>query len=343
MELIDTPFNPCPPGGNVVGLRAADGVRLRAAIWRPRGTPRGTIALIQGRAEFIEKYYEVIGELLARGFVVAAFDWRGQGLSQRLLRHGHKGHLRRATDYRLDLAAFQQHVLLPDCPRPWFALAHSMGGTALLDFAGAGPDAAPYERIVTIAPLIDLYGWAGSAAAHRLASVLHACGLGRVSMMPGARRTLADLPFANNVLTRDPRRFSRAVEMLRAAPALALAAPTVGWVHAAFQLGDRLKSDGFAENIRTPVLFLAGGNERLVSNPAIETFARRLKNAACVVVADCEHELLMERDEIRAQFWAAFDAFIPGEPFLHKANAKRTQEQSAGAESASPASSSAAL
>jgi lysophospholipase len=331
MELIDTPFNPCPPGGNVIGLRAADGVRLRAVVWRPQGTPRGTIALIQGRAEFIEKYHEVVGELLARGFVVAAFDWRGQGLSQRLLGDGDKGHVRRATDYRLDLAAFQQHVLLPDCPRPWFALAHSMGGTALLDYAGAGPDTAPYERIVTIAPLIDLHGWAGSRAAQRLAFFLNTAGLGRMSTTPGARRTLADLPFANNVLTRDPRRFSRSVETLKAAPALALGAPTIGWVHAAFELGARLKSDGFAENIRTPVLFLAAGNERLVSNPAIESFARRLKNSACVVVADCEHELLMERDEIRTQFWAAFDAFIPGEPFLHKANAKRAQEQGAQA------------
>ena len=347
MELIDTPFNPRPPGGNFVGLRAADGVRLRAAVWRPHGTPRGTVALFQGRAEYIEKYYEVIGELLARDFAVATFDWRGQGLSQRLLRDRHKGHVPRATDYRLDLAAFQQHVLLPDCPRPWFALAHSMGGAALLDYAGAGVDAAPYERIVSIAPLIDLYGWTGSGVARRLAFFLNAAGLGRMSATLGGRRTLADLPFANNVLTRDPRRFSRSVETLRAAPALALGAPTLGWVHAAFELGARLKSDGFAENIRTPALFLAAGNERLVSNPAIERFARRLKNAACVVVADCEHELMMERDEIRAQFWAAFDAFIPGEPFLHRANAKRAQEQrvqeqraqqqGAAAASASPA------
>ena len=100
MELIDTPQNPCPPGANIVGLRAADGVQLRAAYWRPEGAPRGTVALLQGRAEFIEKYYEVIGEILARGFAVATFVWRGQGMSQRLLGDRAKGHVRRAVDYR---------------------------------------------------------------------------------------------------------------------------------------------------------------------------------------------------------------------------------------------------
>ena len=325
MELIDTPQNPCPPGANIVGLRAADGVQLRAAYWRPQGTPRGTVALIQGRAEFIEKYYEVIGEILARGFAVAAFDWRGQGLSQRLLGDRRKGHVRRATDYHLDLEAFQRYLLLPDCPKPWFALAHSMGASALLDYAGSGADAAPYERIVAVAPLIHLHGLAGTNTARKIAFLLNAAGMGRLSTWGGGRRTVATLPFANNVLTRDRRRFFRAVDILNAAPSLAIGAPTMGWIHAAFDLCERLDADGFAENIRTPVLFLAAGKERLVSTPAIERFALRLKNAACVVLTDSEHEIMMERDEIRAQFWAAFDAFIPGEPFLHEANLKRAQ------------------
>ena len=46
---------------------------------------RGTVVVLGGRAEFIEKYFEVIGELLARDFAVAALDWRGQGGSARRL------------------------------------------------------------------------------------------------------------------------------------------------------------------------------------------------------------------------------------------------------------------
>jgi lysophospholipase len=31
-----------------------------------------------------------------------------------------------------------------------------------------------------------------------------------------------------------------------------------------------------------------------------------------VVIVGAQHELMMERDAFREQFWAAFDAFIPG-------------------------------
>jgi lysophospholipase len=32
------------------------------------------------------------------------------------------------------------------------------------------------------------------------------------------------------------------------------------------------------------------------------------------VIPGARHEILMERDEFREQFWAAFDAFVPGTP-----------------------------
>ena len=78
MEFTATPDNPVPPGARVIPVPTADGLTLRAAIWEPT-TPetRGTVCLLQGRAEFIEKYFEVVGELLGSGFAVATFDWRG--------------------------------------------------------------------------------------------------------------------------------------------------------------------------------------------------------------------------------------------------------------------------
>ena len=37
-----------------------------------------------------------------------------------------------------------------------------------------------------------------------------------------------------------------------------------------------------------------------------------------VVVAGAQHELLMEQDAYRNQFWAAFDAFVHGTPLFSK-------------------------
>ncbi len=317
MELIDQPTNPCPPGARLMALRTSDGVELRAALWRPQGFARGTVALVQGRAEFIEKYYEVIAELLSRGFAVAAFDWRGQGLSQRLLRNKVKGHLRRSTDYCLDLDALIAQALAPECPKPWYALAHSMGAAAILDYAGAGGDA--FSRLVGVAPMLALSGMAGSTLARGTASTLNALGLGRLYVPGGGPITLAQRPYAGNILTADPRRYARAAQILDFAPALALGDPTIGWIRQSYVLMERLNSDDFARKIKIPALFVAAGDDRLVSTGAIERYARKLKVADCLVLPGARHEILMERDEIRARFWAAFDGFLPGEPFLQQA------------------------
>jgi lysophospholipase len=46
----------------------------------------------------------------------------------------------------------------------------------------------------------------------------------------------------------------------------------------------------------------------------IEDFAMQLRAGSHLVVVGSQHELLMEQDRYRTQFWAAFDAFVPGTP-----------------------------
>ena len=41
-------------------------------------------------------------------------------------------------------------------------------------------------------------------------------------------------------------------------------------------------------------------------------FIRNRRLTLCDAESGAEHEVLMERDAVREQFWAAFDAFIPG-------------------------------
>ena len=95
---------------------------MRFARWAPPPGRKGTVCLFQGRAEFIEKYFETVRDLRARGFAVATLDWRGQGLSERALADPRKGHVRNFSEYDTDLEAFMSEVVLPDCPPPMFAL-----------------------------------------------------------------------------------------------------------------------------------------------------------------------------------------------------------------------------
>jgi len=99
-DLVSIPSNPVPEGARVGYFTTSDGVRLRYALWpRGEGKPRGTICLVQGRTEFIEKYFETIADFRKRGFAVATFDWRGQGGSDRLIGNRRLGHVDRFEDY----------------------------------------------------------------------------------------------------------------------------------------------------------------------------------------------------------------------------------------------------
>ena len=67
----------------------------------------------------------------------------------------------------------------------------------------------------------------------------------------------------------------------------------------------------------TPILIIAAGADRVVSTQAIERFGGRLKAGRVVVLEHARHEILQENDRIRSRFWAAFDAFVPGESEAH--------------------------
>jgi lysophospholipase len=311
MELCVTDLNPAPPGAIVSVIRTKDNVGLRVARWRCGEACAGTVAIFPGRAEFIEKYFEVAAELRERSFDVVILDWRGQGGSDRLTAHPGKGHVGHFSAYQRDLDALRREILEPFCRPPFFALGHSMAGAILLDQARAGRSA--FERIVLTAPMIDLYRLRLARISHGLAPILAAIGFGRV-FAPGygGATPYVTRPFQGNVLTSDPQRYARAASVAAAAPELAIGGPTIGWANAAFSQMRRLSRAEYPRRILTPVLMFAAGIDRVVDTAAAEAFASRLKVGRCITLGLARHEILIERDVVREQFWAAFDAFIPG-------------------------------
>jgi lysophospholipase len=65
-----------------------------------------------------------------------------------------------------------------------------------------------------------------------------------------------------------------------------------------------------APAITTPLLVAAAGKDRICVTPQTRIFASRLPHADYLEIKDAEHEILMECNAIRAEFWTAFDAFI---------------------------------
>jgi lysophospholipase len=66
--------------------------------------------------------------------------------------------------------------------------------------------------------------------------------------------------------------------------------------------------------IAQPILVIAAGSDVITSTAATEAFSTHLRAGAHLLIPGAQHELLMEQDRYRQQFWAAFDAFVPGTP-----------------------------
>jgi lysophospholipase len=312
MELVGIARNPIPSGAMPGTMLARDGVKIRYCIWpRSAERARGTVCLFTGRTEFIEKYFETIGDLRRRGFAVAMMDWRGQGGSDRPLRNPSKGHVEDFAQYDGDLRQFMNEIVLPDCPAPFFGMAHSMGAHILL--RSAVTKVCWFDRLILSTPMIDISRAAIQSPGLRLtAEALVLMGLGDMFIPGGEARPWELGSFDDNRLTSDRLRYERIRDVLEAAPWLGIGSPTMGWVHAAFRSIMQVEAMSFSAAIKVPTLIVAAGNDTVVSTRAIERFATRLKSCRHLVIAGAKHELLQERDEIRDQFWAAFDAYIPG-------------------------------
>jgi lysophospholipase len=312
MPLISIPANPVPEGAVEGTLKTPDGVGLRFARWPPPPGRKGTVCLFQGRAEFIEKYFETVRDLRARGFAVATLDWRGQGGSERALRNRRKGYVRNFAQYQTDLETFVKEVVLPDCPPPVFALAHSMGAAILLRAAYAGQ--RWFDRLVLLAPMIALPGRRQLRVTRMLVRTLRLMGLGGMYVPGGDTTVLQQRPFVGNLLTSDPVRYARNVAVLEAEPTLATGWPAVAWADSAFRAMTEMSQPAYPNRIRQPLLIIAAGLDAIVSTPAIDEFSIRLRAGSHLIVPGARHEMLMEQDRFRGQVLAAFDAFVPGTP-----------------------------
>lgn len=312
MDLVSLARNPVPSGAVVGSFAGYDGAPLRYARWAATRSPRrGTVCLFQGRAEFIEKYFETIADLRRRGYAVATLDWRGQGRSYRALADRNKSHIEDFAEYDKDLVRFMKDVVLPDCPPPYIGLGHSMGGNILL--RASTQRGSWFSHMVLTAPMLafadEKLGFP-PAIARAYAEGSCALGLASTYVLGGSRNPSELGIFEGNDLTSDPERWGRTRAVIEAAPDLGLGSPTIGWLRAGFRSCASMADPLFAASVRVPVLLLAAGQDHIVSTRAIEELGVRLKIGSHLLLPGALHEILQEADPIRQRFWAAFDAYL---------------------------------
>ncbi len=257
----------------------------------------------------MEKYAETIQDLNRRGFHVYSFDWRGQGLSSRGLTDRHKGYVASYEEYIGDLNQFVTQVLSPDASEPLICLGHSMGGHILLRYLH--DHTGIISKAVLVSPMVDIYTppvpklltvWLTRLARQLRQTHSYAPGEG-CYRPPGPDR------FKNNVLTTDPKRYLVTGIAVDGNAELALGGVTFGWLAATFESMEILMRPDYLRAVDTPILMVTAGADRVVPPEAQKKTCRALSDCRFKFISDAYHEILMESDQYRDQFWEAFDAF----------------------------------
>lgn len=295
-----------PDDGRAFWFDAIDGIRLRAAVWSA-GAPKGTVLLLPGRTEYIEKYGPAAADLAARGFATLAIDWRGQGLAQRLLPDARVGHVNRFSDYQLDLDALLALASDLGVPQPYYLLSHSMGGCIALR---ALTRAIPVRAAVFSAPMWGL----------RLSALTRPIAWGLATLAPSlgqahryapgtnASNYVETAAFEGNVLTTDRAMWQQMVTQITAHPELALGGPSLGWVGAALRECQALARMP-APNV--PTVTFIGSAEQVVDPAPVLRRMKDWPSGRLITIEGAEHEVIIETAATRKLFFdTAADLFL---------------------------------
>lgn len=332
--LMSIPGASSPPGGSGEWWRGAGGLRLRAAIWTPLGEPRGSVILSPGRTEPIEKYYETIADLLARDFVVLAHDWRGQGLSARLLPDRLRGHARAVEEFLDDYSRLLD-TYEARTPKPWIMLGHSMGGA--LNLMSLMNGETRFAAALLSSPMLKLKTGKRSLWSVRFAA--------RWNVRHGKAgeyvEEIQDNPFEHafetDALTSDPARYELWREQLYACPHLAVGSITWGWLAFAVDLGERInKGHKLLKRLKFPVTIVQAGADERVWKAAAKWVVKRLPQGRYVEAPSARHEILFETDDKRDAFFREFDSladFVSPRPGFGPAETVDADEASLAAQS----------
>jgi lysophospholipase len=285
-----------PPDATVVWLKPGN-LRIRAAWWKVDG--KGTVFLLPGRTECIEKYGRSAGDLVSRGFSVITVDWRGQGLADRPLPDRLMGHVGDFREYQDDLDELIGEARRARLPEPYFMVAHSMGGCIGLRGLMRG---FPAAAAVFSAPMwgIAMAAWLRPVA-QTVSALAAPLGLGaRYAPSTGREVYLLQAEFEGNVLTTDREQWSYMRNQLREAPDLALAGPSMTWLSAALRECAAL---ALLPAPAVPAITALGTAEKVVDVPPVHLRMAGWANGQLDLFPGAEHEIMMEGAATRSRFF----------------------------------------
>ena len=284
-------------------METSDKRRLRiVSKVQKHNTQKGTLVFLQGMEDSCERYGELFYELSRRGFSYASFDWYGQGASVPDVTETKKK-LRLTFDINQhigDLDEFLQKIVYPDCPPPYYFLAYDMGclvGISALDIINN-----QCQRFIGLSPLFTPFGYTTGSFQSKLTSLMSDFGLGRLKL-PRAKSLFAN----NSGLTTGS---DSEVSRLKKSHNIRL--PDRRWLAQVLETVNFAKTRLHKNDLRFPTFFVLGHNDKLINAQKSLRFCDNVRLADIMTLFGAGHDILNGPEDLKKQFWALFDTFIPG-------------------------------
>ncbi|MBE3670882.1 lysophospholipase [Vibrio navarrensis] len=267
------------------------------------------VLLVNGRIESSWKYQELLFDFYRQGYDVYSYDHRGQGLSDRLVQDSDIGHVYEFDDYVRDLASVVQHFALEGYQQRHL-VSHSMGGAIATRYLQTYPH-HPFDKLVLSAPMFGInLPWYLSPVAIAVSQILTAV-YPTPTYAPGHQPYYAK-PFEDNPLSQSKARYHWFRQLYTDKPELQVGGPSTRWVWQGLMATKQCLQ--MTRQLKSPVLLLQAGNDRIVSNQAQNQFYKKLcktnKNSQMITIDGAQHELLFEKDQYRNQALDALFRFL---------------------------------
>lgn len=299
-----------PAGLRLSRWRAPDGWDHRRFDWPAPDSfpPRGGMIFQTGRGDFFEKYIESLAEWNAAGWSIRGFDWRGQSGSGRFLNNPSVGHVESFDIWREDLDRFVAEWI-DETPTPHVIVSHSMGGNLVMRLLI--DRRRPIDAVVFSAPMLEMVSRPFGTRLGRLITRAFV-GAGFAEQHAWQENERPSLPGSSRqrLLTTDLARYEDESAWVERSPQLRMGPPSWRWLLAAYASSKAIFAPGALEAVTTPVLLLGAARDKLVSPAAIRLAAARLPDARLVMDSEAAHEVLRERDAIRAPLMRAIRDFL---------------------------------
>jgi lysophospholipase len=289
-------------------IEVEKGIFLRWGYWKSfRHQKKGSVCLLGGRTEFMEKYFDTIEQLNRRGLDVFSFDWRGQGLSTRLIPNRCKGYVKSYHDYVNDLSVFIEKIFTRKAARPCILMGHSMGGHIIIRYLHDHGNI--FHGAILMSPMMDILTFpVPKKVLQTFTRILVSAGYDKVYIAGNDR--LMENQFKGNFLTSDMIRFEKIRKFTLDNPKIAVGGVTIGWLNASFDSIEFINQPGYVENISTRVWIFSAEKDRVVCNLAQRRLCQRLPNCRLVKVFDSRHEIFQEKDPVQKKFWNIFEQIL---------------------------------